>query len=157
MVRSIIKYPDPILKKESAKIDLKNLEVLDLPKKIIDFNDTLQKAKGVGLAAVQVGLLEKLFIALRRNKPILMINPEITWMSTNLSVDEEGCLSIPDTWATIERAESIRMTYFNIHGIKEEVKARGMFARILQHEYDHLNGILIIDRSKKIRYETKDK
>lgn len=147
----IIKIPDKILAKktEIAVIaDIKN----GLHKELIsDMRQAMVEHSGVGLAANQVGKDISIFVidkklAEENNVPDVFINPEITEYSKETDETEEGCLSIPDYWAPIKRAKKIKFKAVNESGDKLKLKARGFLARVLQHETDHLNGIVIKDR-----------
>ncbi|GBD89870.1 peptide deformylase [bacterium BMS3Abin04] len=114
---------------------------------------TMRKANGIGLAANQVGLNKKLFIVdvspvegYEKYKPVVMINPEILYQSDELTVMEEGCLSLPDLRADIERSEKIKVRYMNTDENVVEIEADDLFARVILHEYDHLIGKMIPDR-----------
>ena len=98
-----------------------------------------------GLAANQVGILERI-IVVNLNSPMVMINPELTYQSDEQETDEEGCLSIPGFWKAITRPQTIKVKYLDEGGKEYHLKAEGSAARIIQHEIDHLNGILIIDK-----------
>ena len=120
--------------------------------------ETMYAAPGIGLAAVQVGEMNRLItIDVSRDEdakePRVFINPEILWKSDELSVYEEGCLSIPDYYEEVERPAKIRVRYTNLAGEPEEVEADGLLATCLQHEIDHLNGVLFIDHISKLKRE----
>ena len=118
--------------------------------------ETMYAAPGIGLAAVQVGEMNRLItIDVSRDEdvkePRVFINPEILWKSEELSVYEEGCLSIPDYYEEVERPAKIRVRYTNLAGEPEEVEADGLLATCLQHEIDHLDGVLFIDHISKLK------
>ena len=108
--------------------------------------ETMQNEKGVGLAAPQVGKSIRMIVVGSENQPIAMINPEITFFSKETVVANEGCLSLPGEEYKIERAKKIRFKYYDIDGRKVKMKAKGLLARVVQHEIDHLDGILIPDK-----------
>ena len=112
-----------------------------------DMTETMLKSErdAVGLAAPQVGVSIRMFVAQTRNGPGVFINPEISKKSGKEAV-EEGCLSLPGLWLKVKRAKELDLEAIDINGKKIKTKAEGIFARILQHELDHLNGILIIDK-----------
>lgn len=151
-IRKIRTDEDPILRKKSRVIsnfnsDLKNLEA--------DMYETMYQAEGVGLAGVQVGILKRIFVIDDHDgTKITFINPTIE--ETIGEVEGfEGCLSVPDRMGKIDRAESIKISYFDIEGNPHELQATDFLARIIQHENDHLDGILYIDKAKEI-YDTEE-
>jgi peptide deformylase len=116
---------------------------------IQDMEDTVQAAKGAGLAAPQVGRLERICVALIDGDMSVLINPHILWRSDTTEIAEEGCLSLPDLWLNITRPTDIVLSYVARNGKKREVKLSGFNARVVQHEVDHLDGILITDHKKE--------
>lgn len=125
-------------------------------KKLIDeMFVTLEKSNGIGLAAPQVGKNIRLFIVqLEENEGLVFINPEIIRTSDEVCSMEEGCLSIPKIYEKVVRPKSITLQFMDINGKKQLIKAEGLLARVIQHEYDHLNGVLFVDRLEE---ETKEK
>ncbi len=118
--------------------------------------ETMYAAPGIGLAAVQVGEMNRLItIDVSHDEdakdPRVFINPEILWKSEDLSVYEEGCLSIPDYYEEVERPAKVRVRYTNLAGEPEEIEADGLLATCLQHEIDHLDGVLFIDHISKLK------
>ena len=151
--RNIVIEPDPILRKKSD-----NLEKVDDELRILldDMLETMYAAPGIGLAAVQVGILKRLIVIdiskdKEKKNPIFLINPEIISKSKNTSIYEEGCLSLPGHFAEIERPEECQIKYIDYDGRKKEMKANGLLATCIQHEIDHLNGILFIDYLSKLK------
>ena len=151
--RKIITEPDIILRKKSA-----NLEKVDddLRELMDDMLETMYAAPGIGLAGVQIGILKRLIVIdvskdEEKKNPIFLINPEIISKSSNTSVYEEGCLSLPGYFAEIERPAECQIEYIDYHGKKKEMKASGLLATCIQHEVDHLNGILFIDYLSKLK------
>ena len=151
--RKIVIEPDPILRKKSE-----NLETVDdqLRGLLDDMLETMYSAPGIGLAAVQVGILKRaIVIDVSRDKekknPFFLINPEIIYKSKNTSIHEEGCLSLPGYFAEIERPAECRVKYIDYHGKKKEIKASGLLSTCIQHEIDHLNGVLFIDYLSKLK------
>lgn len=130
-----------------------------------DMLETMYAAPGIGLAAVQVGEPVRVIVMdLAREgeekQPRFFVNPEITWKSDELFVYEEGCLSVPEIYDEIERPARVRLTYLNYAGERVEEEAEGLFAVCIQHEMDHLEGVLFIDylsRLKRDRAVTKVK
>lgn len=134
---------DPILRKKSRPVK----EIDDRIRKILDdMVETMYKEEGVGLAAPQVGKLRRMVVIDVGQGPIKMINPEIIERSETLEEDVEGCLSLPGFNGTVLRPEEVRLRYTDEMGEDHEVQARGLFARCICHEIDHLDGILFRDR-----------
>lgn len=143
----IITYPNEILKKKAKKIkDPLDAEIQKLIKKMIE---TLQTAEGAGLAAPQIGKSIRLCIIRYEEVTRVLINPQITSYSKAAILREEGCLSFPGKFIPIKRAEKIKVRYTDEKENKIKTKAEGILARIIQHEVDHLNGVLFIERAKK--------
>ena len=151
--RKIVIEPDPILRKKSEileKVDDELRKLLD------DMLETMYSAPGIGLAAVQVGILKRLIvidISKEKDKknPLFLINPEIISKSDNTSIHEEGCLSLPGHFAEIERPAECHIKYIDYEGEEKEIKASGLLSTCIQHEVDHLNGILFIDYLSKLK------
>ncbi len=153
-VLEIKTYPDKILKERTAQIISIDTTIQSL---IDDMIETMYAAKGVGLAANQVGVSKRLCVidisAVDEKTPlIVLINPEIIEKSGNIE-DEEGCLSIPEYKAQVKRAEEILVSGLDRKGRKIEIQGEGLLARALQHEIDHLDGLLLIDRLSPIKRE----
>lgn len=132
----------PLLRAKTKKIPKVTKEILKLIK---DMQETMAKAEGVGLAAPQVGQSLRLCLAMVEGKLIPLINPKITWKSKEMYVDQEGCLSLPGIWLDITRSKEIVLTYTDHKGKPQEKKLMDFSARVVQHEVDHLDGILIVD------------
>jgi peptide deformylase len=151
---SILIHPDPRLKKPCAPVARITPEIETLA---ADMLATMYDAPGVGLAAPQVGVLSRICVldcekdpeAPRR--PLVMVNPEITWRSEALNTYEEGCLSIPEYYEEVERPAQVRVRYTDLDGKLHEEDAEGLFASCIQHEIDHLNGILFVDYLSKLK------
>ena len=158
-VRPIIQLPDKRLRLVSepvAKIDAQ------IKKLVADMFETMYAAPGVGLAAVQVGVPKRVVTidATRgeeEKRPFALINPEILWFSDEKLVHEEGCLSIPDFIDEVERPAKIKARFLDLEGRTIEVEAEELFARVLQHEVDHINGILFIDHLSKLKRDRVEK
>jgi peptide deformylase len=139
-------YGDPILRKRAEDVSELNDDVL---KYIIDLEETLSKQNGIGLAAPQVGIPKRIFLVdlrpSKEDKKIALINPEIIYRSSDIIEREEGCLSVPEVWGSVIRPESIKMKGMLPNGRIVTIRADGLYARALQHEYDHLEGVLFID------------
>ena len=151
--RNIIIEPDAILRKKSE-----TLEKVDNELKVLmdDMLETMYAAPGIGLAAVQVGILKRLIVIdvskeKEKKNPLFLINPKIISKSKNTSIYEEGCLSLPGYFAEIERPAECQIEYIDYGGKKKEMKASGLLATCIQHEVDHLNGILFIDYLSKLK------
>ena len=151
MVLDILKVPDSrltMLCKPVRPIDLNHERLGEF---INNLTETMYANEGVGLAAPQVGVLQRIFVMdVREGKmpfnPIVFINPEVL-VKRGETVDEEGCLSIPDTFLMVKRAYSVHIAAVNLNGENFSVTLRGMEARVAQHEIDHLDGILFTDRA----------
>ena len=152
-VKDIITVPNEILKKISEPIV--NVGVNE--KKLInDLFETMYNSKGIGLAAVQVGILKRVLVIDVSSKdekknPMSFINPVIKNLSDETSVYEEGCLSIPETFIEIERPKICEVEYIDLDGKKKTIKCEGLLSTCLQHEINHLDGKLIIDHLSKLK------
>ncbi len=152
-LRHIITLPDPKLRLVSKKIE--RIDAL-LGGLIADMIETMHDAPGVGLAAIQIAEPIRLLVVDIAKKeeqpdPQVFVNPEILWSSDDRSTYEEGCLSIPEYYAEVERPASIRVRYLDRSGSIQEIAAEGMLATVLQHEIDHLDGVLFIDHISKLK------
>ena len=150
-IRQIVKLGDDVLRKKSFEVtDFggKTHQLLD------DMYDTLVKADGAGLAAVQVGVLRRIFIVMNgssvKDGVIEFINPEII-SSGGKVIDVEGCLSVPKKWGDVERPEHLTIKYQDRYGKPHKLKAQGFMARAICHENDHLNGVVYIDKALNVR------
>jgi peptide deformylase len=132
----------PILRAKTKKVPKVTKEILKL---IEDMEETTIHAKGAGIAAPQVNRSERICIAMIQRKLTPLINPEITWMSDEGDMMEEGCLSLPDLWMQVPRSIEIVLKYQDLSGKQIERKLTDYDARVVQHEVDHLDGILIVD------------
>ena len=152
-MRKILIEPDPILRKKCSPIE----KVDDQTRKLMkDMLETMYKAPGIGLAAIQIGILKRIVVIdiskdEEKKNPLFLINPEITFRSKNTSVYEEGCLSLPGQFAEIERPAECHLKYLDFDGKIKELKAEGLLSTCIQHEVDHLNGILFIDYLSKLK------
>jgi peptide deformylase len=155
-VRPLIILPDPKLRLKSAPVERVDTELLAFAD---DMLETMYDAPGIGLAAIQVGVPRRLVVLdVSKNEeakePQILINPEVVWSSDERNVYEEGCLSIPDYYAEVERPSRVRVTYLDGKGERREVEADGLLATCLQHEIDHLNGVLFIDYLSRLKRDT---
>ena len=147
----VITYPHPILRKKTKKVtDFSKIKEI-----VKEMKETMEKHQGIGLSANQVGLDLSLFVAKYNQKFYTVINPKILKVSKEKEEMLEGCLSLPKILANVKRPKSVALEAFNEKGKKIKLKAKGLLARIFLHETDHLNGILIIDRTKEI-YQLKE-
>src|SRR5690606_10420053 len=152
-IRPIILLPDPVLRQLSKPVERVDE---DVRKFAGDLFETMYDAPGIGLAAIQVGEARRMLVIdlAKENEPKapqVFINPEIVDTGAGVSVYEEGCLSIPDYYAEVQRPDTVTVKYLNIKGQEQTVTADGLLATCLQHEIDHLNGILFIDHISKLK------
>ena len=152
-IRPLILLPDPLLRQVSKPVERVDDELRRFSR---DMLDTMYDAPGIGLAAIQIGEpLRMLVIDLAKEDetpaPHVFINPEIAARGDEINVHEEGCLSIPDYYAEVERPDTVTVTYLDEDGKPREMQAEGLMATCLQHEIDHLNGVLFIDHISKLK------
>jgi len=137
---------DPILRKKCTPVvDFDQ----DLKRLVLAMGKIMKKNKGIGLAAPQVGLSRQIIIVSTANGLLALINPKLSQRSLRKEIEEEGCLSCPEDMGLVKRSRSVVVKAFDAQGKKFEFKAEGLFARVIQHEFDHLKGILIIDKFEK--------
>jgi peptide deformylase len=154
-VRDIIILPDKRLRLVSEPIKTIDREVKAL---VADLFETMYDAPGIGLAAIQVGVPRRVVTMDLSKKeeaqePRVFINPEILWRSDEKATYEEGCLSIPEFYEEVERPIKVRVKYLDLEGREQELEASGLLATCLQHEIDHLNGVLFIDHISRLKRE----
>jgi peptide deformylase len=152
-VRDIIILPDKRLRLVSEPV--KQVDV-GIRKLVDDLFETMYKAPGIGLAAIQIGVAKRVITMDLSKKednhePQVFINPEITWTSDATEKYEEGCLSIPDYYEEVERPAEVKVKYLDLDGKSREIKAKGLLATCLQHEIDHIDGVLFIDHLSKLK------
>jgi len=152
-IRPILTAPDPRLKAVSKSVDSVDAATRKL---IDDMIDSMYEADGIGLAAVQIGVAQRVIVMDLdqkdgKNNPRAFINPVITWRSEELATFEEGCLSVPEIYEDVERAAQIRAEFLDRDGVKQFLDADGMLSTCLQHEMDHLEGVLFIDHISKLK------
>lgn len=152
-VKPLIILPDPLLRQVSKPVERVDAPLLKFAG---DMLDTMYDAPGIGLAAIQVGEpLRLVVIDLAKEgeppAPHVFINPEIVATGDDANVHEEGCLSIPDYYAEVERPATVTVRYLDREGKQQEMQADGLMATCLQHEIDHLNGVLFIDHISKLK------
>jgi peptide deformylase len=152
-IRDIVILPDPLLRQVSKplpKVDDETRRLWD------DMLETMYAAPGIGLAAVQVGVPQRVLVADlakegEAKQPLFIANPEILWSSESQSDYEEGCLSIPDYYEMVTRPSEVKVRFLGRRGEPLELHATGVLATCLQHEIDHLNGVLFIDYITKLK------
>jgi peptide deformylase len=152
-IRDIIILPDKRLRLVSEPV--KQVDA-GIKKLVDDLFETMYKAPGIGLAAIQIGVPKRVITMDLSKKednhaPQVFINPEITWMSDQTETYEEGCLSIPEYYEEVERPAEVEVKYLGLDGKSHEVQAKGLLATCLQHEIDHINGVLFIDHLSKLK------
>jgi peptide deformylase len=152
-VREILTVPHPVLKQVSQPVEKVDDELRAL---MDDMLETMYDAPGIGLAAVQIGVPKRIIVMdLARQDdepaPRYLVNPEILWRSEETQLCEEGCLSIPDVYDEVERPTKVKLRYLNYQGEQVEEDAEGMYAVCIQHEMDHLEGILFIDYLSRLK------
>lgn len=152
--RPILIHPDPRLKTVADTVD-----AVDDPLRALadDMLETMYAAPGIGLAAPQVGILKRMLVmdCVKEEgaapEPMVLVNPKVVWSSDENNVYEEGCLSIPDEFADVERPAEVEVTWTNLEGGEESAKFDGLWATCVQHEIDHLDGKLFIDYLKPLK------
>ncbi len=152
-IRKILTIPDPLLREKSESVKIIDKDIQNL---MDDMIATMYKAPGIGLAAIQIGVPKRVVVMdlskeSDKKEPMFFVNPEIIWRSDVNSTYEEGCLSIPNQFAKIERPEKCHFKYLDYNGNQKDIKADGLLSTCIQHEVDHLNGILFIDYLSKLK------
>ncbi len=152
-IRPLVILPDSQLRLVSAKVTQFD-ETLE--KLVADMFETMYDAPGIGLAAIQIGVplrVATIDVSPKdaEREPRVFVNPKVTWQSDTLSTYEEGCLSIPEYYEEVERPDRVRVAYQTLKGEPQEIEADGLLAVCLQHEIDHLDGVLFIDYLSKLK------
>jgi peptide deformylase len=152
-IRRILTIPDPVLRKPAKPVERVDDE---LRKLIDDMLLTMYDAPGIGLAAPQIGISRRVIVMDPAKEeapksPIVMVNPDIVERSNELRLHEEGCLSIPDFTAEIERPAKTRVSFIDREGKQQEAELEGIWSTLVQHEIDHLNGVLFIDYLSRLK------
>jgi peptide deformylase len=152
-IRPILTAPDPRLKAVSEPVETVDAEIRTL---VADMIETMYDAEGIGLAAIQVGVAKRVLVMDIDQKdgernPRVFINPVITWAADETEIMEEGCLSVPQIWDEVERPNAVKCNYLDAEGNKQVLEADGLLAVCLQHEMDHLDGILFLDHLSKLK------
>jgi peptide deformylase len=154
-LREILVVPDPRLKQVSQAVDVVDDDLRAL---MDDMLETMYAAPGIGLAAIQVGVPKRVIVMdLARQdeepQPRFFVNPEILWASEETAPYEEGCLSVPEIYDEVERPAQVKLRYLNYQGETIEEDAEGLYAVCIQHEMDHLDGVLFIDHLSRLKRE----
>ena len=154
-IRTILTEPNEILRQKSKSVEKVNKEIKEL---MDDMLETMYEAPGIGLAAIQIGIPKRVIVMdISRDKdneiknPMYFVNPEIIWKTEENSIYEEGCLSVPNQFAEINRPKNCHVKYLDYNGEPQLLKAEGLLATCIQHEIDHLEGILFIDYLSKLK------
>jgi peptide deformylase len=151
-IRKILTEPDPFLRQKSLNVEKVDGEVRKL---MDDMLETMYAAPGIGLAAIQIGVPKRVIVIdLSKEvekKPLYFVNPKVIIKSKNNSTYEEGCLSVPGQFAEVDRPNECHISYLDYNDKKKELKAEGLLATCIQHEMDHLEGILFIDYLSKLK------
>jgi peptide deformylase len=155
-IREILTVPHPVLKQVSTPVESVDDELRAL---MDDMLETMYDAPGIGLAAVQIGVPKRVIVMdLAKSdeeepRPQFFVNPEIVWASDETAPYEEGCLSVPEIYDEVERPARVKIRYLNYQGEQVEEEAEGLYAVCIQHEMDHLNGVLFIDHLSRLKRE----
>ena len=151
-IRKILTEPDPFLRQISYEVEKVDDEIRKL---MDDMLETMYEAPGIGLAAIQVGAPKRVIVIdlskEEEKRPLYFVNPKVIVKSKNNSTYEEGCLSVPGQFAEVDRPNECHVSYLDYNGQKKELKAEGLLATCIQHEMDHLKGILFIDYLSKLK------
>ncbi len=152
-VKKILIIPDPILRKKSEPVKKVDKDIQNL---MDDMLETMYSAPGIGLAAIQIGVPKRIVVMDlskedEKKSPFYFINPELVWKSKSKATYEEGCLSIPNQFAKIQRPEKCKINFLDYNGKEKSIEADGLLATCIQHEIDHLNGVLFIDYLSKLK------
>lgn len=147
--KEIVTYPDPILRKKSEPVEKVDKDIQQL---IEDMAETMYASRGIGLAAIQIGVLKRVILVNVGEGLVVLLNPEILEDEGETRM-EEGCLCLPGVMVEVKRSEKIKVKGLNGKGENVVIHADGLLARALQHEIDHLEGVLIIDKISKIKRE----
>jgi len=152
-IKTIFTEPNIILREVSKPVETVGIEEQSL---MDDMLETMYHANGIGLAAIQIGVPKRIIVMdiskeENKKKPLYFVNPVINKKNKDLSTYEEGCLSVPDQFAEIDRPSSCEVEYLDYYGEKKTLKAEGLLATCIQHEIDHLQGILFIDHLSKLK------
>jgi peptide deformylase len=156
-ILKILVEPNKGLRKKSEPIDEDKITTAEFQELCDNLAETMIKKDGIGLASPQIGKNIRLVVVNTKNGPVFLFNPKITEKSWLKEWGEEGCLSVPLTFGNVRRHKKIVCNFCNRAGKKDKLKASGLLARVIQHELDHLDGILFIDKAKNIKiYDGKE-
>ena len=152
-IKEIITVPNPLLKTVSKPVDAIDSKILGI---LNDMLETMYAAPGIGLAAIQIGIPKRLLVIdigrdNENRDPHFFINPEILDPAEELSSFDEGCLSVPGVWEEIERPNECNVRFLDINGDEKNIRYSGMMATVIQHEMDHLNGIVFVDYLSRLK------
>jgi peptide deformylase len=150
-VLKILTLPSESLRKKSEVIGEDRITEKEFEELCEDLQETMIKKEGVGLAAPQIGRNVRLIVVNTKNGPVFLFNPKIVKKSWRKEWDEEGCLSVPMTFGEVRRHKRITCVFCNRRGKNDKLRASGFLSRVIQHEIDHLDGILFIDKAKNIK------
>ncbi len=148
-IRTITKLGAPILRAVAETTDPRRYGTAELTTLLRDMVETMIDAEGIGIAAPQVGVDAQVAIINHRDEPFAIINPTITKRSLRTELAEEGCLSVPGVFGTVRRSLKVSVRFTDESGTEQTVQASGLLARVFQHEIDHLNGVLFVDRVQR--------
>ena len=152
-IRKILTEPDPFLRQKSQKVDIVDKEIKKL---MDDMLETMYDAPGIGLAAIQIGVPKRVIVidlskGDEKKNPLYFVNPEIVTKSQKNASYEEGCLSVPNQFAEISRPDKCNVKFLDYDGNEKILEAEGLLATCIQHEMDHLEGVLFIDYLSKLK------
>jgi peptide deformylase len=152
-IRQIVVAPDPVLKAKALPVESVDGDVRQL---MDDMLETMYVAPGIGLAAPQVGVSKRVIVMDIAHEdepkaPLFMANPELVWVSDEDATYEEGCLSVPEHYADVVRPAEVRVRYLDRDGKQQELQTGGLLATVIQHEMDHLDGVLFIDHLSSLK------
>ena len=153
----ILEFPDPRLRTRAAEVEAAAVTGTDMQSLFDDMFETMYAAPGIGLAAPQVGVTRRVLVmdCIKDGppEPMVLINPVTVWESEDVSTYEEGCLSIPEQYAEVERPAEVRVRWMALDGSEQEEQFAGLWATCVQHEIDHLDGVLFIDHLSRLKRE----
>ena len=152
-IKKILTEPDPFLRQKSKTVEKVDIAIRNL---MDDMLETMYEAPGIGLAAIQIGVPKRVIVIdlaskSEKKQPMYFVNPEIVSSSENDATYEEGCLSVPNQFAEIDRPDKCHVKFLDYNGKEQFLKAEGLLATCIQHEMDHLEGILFIDYLSKLK------
>lgn len=147
----ILTEPNPLLRRKGRDLSFVELSSPKIQSLIQDMIKTMYEADGVGLAASQIGEDIKLAVVAVKDGEMVLVNPKIIKYGLLKEKGEEGCLSVPGVWGMVKRSKHIKVNALGLDGEQYSFKANGFFSRVIQHEVDHLNGILFIDKAEEVK------